>query len=898
MIRRSMMLKGLVIAVFLSVVGVVSYVSALNVYFFDTQSGSCDVTDAFGTEAITGTSKCGDPNAQISLMAGETSTVPVQRVRVTVYFKNLQAANGTLDITKFNNAQPYVDIPGFSYCPGQLQGANKQDILRNGYFADNPSKLNYLDKITVFSFGPTFDPSENKVVGGESYNALYRGPASTHCDTGHSDFTRRIMVKSGWLKPVQGISNLMAVEFLATHYGNQPQGQGVETAGAECAELPPSALRNCDGVANGFRLQQGQAGTPTPDTTAYIASSTNDNTSFGSNIGNGVTIRKTHDDQDLSYRLRFGADCTVVGAATRLWVPIKLYDLDYDTGNPVKVRLYDETRAQWKKPGTYNNSSLVDANEWQNTRPTYAQADQVPFGFKLTVSYSFHAEADHDYTLEILNNTGTIVFQYGLPFDGIYNKYNCKQGFIANASINGSSVEAGQPATAVASVKNTSAPDRAAANRKFWYSNVNDWTTLGAGVQIPPSTTITNPGLPGWVTGTTSLPAWNVASVDGTYKYLCTNLTVTPQNVALDVSSDGECIPIGKYPSLQATGGDIRAGGVVPVNSNCQISGNDAAGFIEGHAFASPGAVKGSKGEFAVLSGGALLDFGSANILANSSANPTWKKLYFGSSLSYQRFPLGVAPADGFYYLSRTQTAGALGAGATSHCLTNLVSSYPPKASSTLITANTTVNTPADGGAGTTINEQYVFAATADNQTSTLALPAYSLDSSQSVTIRIGAPTTCDGGDYIVRLTGNVQRLNYATVAYTSVQQIPQFALIVTSPCIRLVVADAVTELYGMYATSGNVYTCDGGAVKGFDNNESNNYGPSRLTSTNCANALKFFGTVIVGKQLFPYRTQGDGTTGAEIFSLDPIYTISDYVRSRTSTTLRVDTQKELPPRY
>jgi hypothetical protein len=853
---------------------------AVSEVFYDTSSssGTCDILTWDG-----GSYACDDTDHAVRLRVGNIPNVPSQRVHVKAYYNGTSAA-------AIAATNPYIEVDGAYFCPGAGRYDN-MDAFEDGYYGASSSRRKQLydsrETVTRYYVGGVYNPSTD-TASGVIKDVAYMSASGSYCGYGSNSDMRIYAGSASLYQPVPGVANLYSLEILIKYINRAP---------------------GIDGITNGMRLIARGSGTPTIATVG--AASDNFTAS-----GYGVTVANSHstatDNSNFpyseratssSYRLRFGSDCSIA-AGDNKWVAIPLYDVDFTAGyyqSPIHLRLKDITLNKWKKLNTWTNTvankNLTSAQEWSlAAAPTYAQADEPPSRNSVTQYYYFHAQQNHKYVFDFLNNNGTLVFQYGLPFDAIYSQVDCSSGFVKPAaSIAQSNVTAGDTVTANATIDYDGAGSTTVKRKRdFWFSNSNDWTTPPSATPKPPSINQDNTGV-AYAQGsaTTNLPVWS-ATADGNYKYVCTKIAVTPTNpIKANPTQDGQCIPIGKYPSVKITNGDTRSGGVVPVNSLCTIQDGAAAGLIQGHSF-NAGTSKGSVGALGVLSGGTLKDFGSGGLFAASG--DLSKRLYFSAGTAYSP-GLGI---DGLYYLDQSKTLDDISTGNISHCLTDLTASYPPLASSIPIGASTSVVSPASG-AGVQ-NLQYEFASNNGSDTpSILSIPGYALSTSQKVQIRVKGPTDCETGTYIVRLTGDVKPV---ASSFATIYTLPQFSLIASSPCIRIVVQDTVTSLYGLYATSGDLTTCAGLDNNGFNGNDDVGYtvnpGDPALTTANCSNGtgLTFNGTVIVGQTLYPYRTNGDGSTAAETFNLDPTFTLSDYARSRANDSLRVDSQTELPPRY
>jgi hypothetical protein len=885
---------------------VATQVSAIGINFFDTTGAAadCDMLTALG-----GSTACGDAGKSIRLRTGNTTRVPKQRVHVKAYYRNLLDASGNIDTSKFASGNgPYIEIPGFSYCPDAATGANSRDIQKNGYY-EGKTLTNTFES-TRFYIGGDYvrnDTNEDSDrTTGYLETSRWRSASSNYCDSSQAAYTRTMKVQPGWLRKEPGhTGNLVSLEILVLPRFHDPGGNNIPSIDwnegrGDCNSIVNLPNR-CEGVVNSFALRQSYVGGV--NTNGYIAT-VGEKGDKGADYGYGVTVGNANDTYNLSYRLRFGSDCSVTASNPR--VAIKFYDFDYSVANgqePLKVRLRDQTTGQWKRPGAFGK---FDTDTWTTTPVVYnpgpgvIEADQPGSNNNGLTYYWFQPKPNHKYFIDVLNNDPVLVFQYGLPFDGIYNRVDCKEGLEAKITLSGSTgVEAGQNVTAGASVVNTGASINAKYERYFWFTNDRTLAPTAAGnSMIRSATPLTEMT---WPNGTTNSPklapdgitdvlqTWSTPA-NGAYQYVCTTARLYAPNPNILVPENPErlCRPIGKYPSLQATSGDVRSGGVAPLGTTCSFPDSISVGRVIGHEYTSAG--RGSFGQYGVLSGGELENFGSANLLA--VGGPSSKQLFFGSATAYSSIP--TLAKDGYFYLSKD--LAAYPAATNTHCLPDMTNVYPKiNPSPTMISPGPTPPAPVVPPSDTRL--EYKFNQISDAETSTLPIPAITLANNQQVSIRVEGPPDCSQGNYKVLLTGNIALP--ALPSFATIYEIPRFYLIVNSPCVDVVVADGVSQLYGLYATTGDMMTCQGGDSSGFDGN-SGSYGDPQLTAANCATKLNVDGTVIIGGKLHTYRTNSDGTVAlpAEVFNLSPTYTISDYARSRESGALRVDSQMELPPRF
>jgi hypothetical protein len=414
--------------------------------------------------------------------------------------------------------------------------------------------------------------------------------------------------------------------------------------------------------------------------------------------------------------------------------------------------------------------------------------------------------------------------------------------------------------------------------RTTWFSNNAASTAPGPGELIKEDLSFQGPvTVPGG--GSILLPntGWNFAA-NSTWGYMCVALELEAANTdtVTDPARRPRCYPIGaagKEPSLQVRNGDVRTGGSAPGATACNYS--DAT-FVRGRSGMPANA--GSNAQYGVISSGDIDDFGSAGLFA-SSGGQAYRQLYFGSAGAYTP----SSGSDGNFYGN---------APGTTHCFPSVDNVFPETTGP--VTVPAAGATIADGGGSQ--RSEHIFTATSG----ALTINAFALDPNEQVSIRVKAQTCLPGTTYIVRINGDVMR---SAATYTSPSQIPWFSVIATSPCIKIVFSDSVTQLYGLYYTLGHMTTCQGGNSQGFDGTDANKYGSNaalRLSSNDCNQAFRIAGATVVGKRLYTYRTFGDGSAGspAETFDLDPMFVLSDQARGRQSGILTVDKQQELPPRF
>jgi hypothetical protein len=886
-------------------------VSAIGANFFDTSGvgADCDMLTPNG-----GSAACGVSGYGVRLRAGNTSRVPKQRIHVKAYYSNLLDAAGNIDTSKFAGSNgPYIEIPGFSYCPDNPTSVNSRDLQVNGYY-EGKTLTNTFESTRFYIGGDYIRDTGNEDrdrTTGSLVTSVWRSPTSLYCDSSDPAYTRTIKVQPSWLRKESGMTgNYVSLEILVLPRFHDPAGNNLPSIDWNEGRTDCSLtyVGRCEGVVNSFTLRQSYVGSVS--TNGYIAT-IGELGDIGSTYGYGVTLGNSSDTQNMTYRMRFGSDCTVRPGHPR--VAIKFYDFDYTESAgqaPLKVRLRDETIGRWKTPGTYGQ---FQTDAWTTTPVVYTpttgvlEADQPPSNNGGITRYWFNPLPNHKYYIDLLNNDGGLVFQYGLPFDSIFNRVDCKEGLQANISLTGSTgVEAGETVTAGASVVNSGADHNAKYERFFWFTNDTALAPTGAGNTMIRSAT--PPTEMTWPTGTTNSPklapdgvtdvlqTWSTTA-NGSYRYVCTvaRLFAPNPNTLTPENPEKICRPIGKYPTLQVHGGDARSGGVTPQGVICSLTDTASVGRVIGHNFTTAG--RGSFGQFGVLSSGSITSFGSAGFQAVSG--PSSKQLFFGSTTAYPSPP--ALAKDGYFYLPKD--LGAYPSATTTHCLPDMSNVYPLGAAPTTI-ASSTPSFAVPIVASTDSKHEYRFAQNTDDETSTITVPAIALAANQQVSIRVDGPGDCSEGRYIVRLTGNI---TVVAPSYNSIYDIPRFYLIVNSPCVDVVMADTVSFLYGMFATTGDMMTCQGGNSNGFDGSTTASYGAEGvplLTSANCTAGVRVDGAVIIGGKLYSYRTRGDGSFAlpAEIFNLHPLYTISDYARARDGggqgAALRVDSQMELPPRF
>ena len=577
--------------------------------------------------------------------------------------------------------------------------------------------------------------------------------------------------------------------------------------------------------------------------------------------------------RDVSVSSEFGLPCS----ETRTTFPVTLYDPDRSAFGDIYMYVTEDgVRLPQSRYGSSNSGENNTLVAWRGgSRQAWLAVGESNVS---SVVWINGASPTKDYAFHIVNeatdgkiNPNRNVLSMRIPYDSIYADIDCNVELTPRAYFDESSVEAGQQVDAKAYIDNGAAVTAANYRRDFWYSNSSDPDDPPA--QSLRGLTANVAANPGRTTLPTGPPDWST-TVSGNFGYLCTRLII---NSPGDRRSSAQCIPIGKYPSLAVKNGDARTGGAVPRGS-CNVTGGK--GSIIGHQYGRSD--RGSLADYGVLARLDITEFGSTNI---SPSGVGTNQLYFGAGTAYSP-SLGSA-ANGYFYRNRLGVEQILG-----HCLPNVSSVYPSGAISTTVPANQTRTLPAYSSTQT-----FNFAQNGSGQTSIVELPGAALAPNQRLSVRINGPADCSTGAYIVRLTGNITR------TASSVDTVPWYSLITTGSCVRVVIQDNVTALYGLYASEGSIATCMGENRLGFDGTEANGY-PGEpntpLNATVCNQQLKVSGVVISGTDLYSYRTFGEGLVDspAETFELDPVFTISDYNRARLSPTFQTANQLELPPRY
>lgn len=816
---------------------------ALGAAYFDADpAGECDVYGRWGGSAI-----C--DQVQVRLMVGETRFVRKSNAELRAYF---------------NSPSGQITIYHKNWCPG-----SGGDYIQSGdnYDGNRPPGGTEITRYRIGRPGNWI-----------THFGVHRYTSASSCAANAT-----INVNSSHTRPAPGLPGKYFVDFLAN---NVPQGNG------SCPNAS-GGLAGCDGIQNFFYVRITDGGN-----NYYLAQRGHESISDASTLGDRVTFQqKNTSPANVAYKVRFGSNCdTTPGKRYRL----SFYDLDNNGGDgaqnngKVKLRLYNATTGQWlwnrTSPAYGPGSNWAN---WRNVKPTYDEAFTPPSVANVDTYWDFQAQAGHRYVLELLNVYYNNTIQLSTPFDGVYWNATCQNPEArvrpqVGLSPNKSTYEVGDAVTATASIVNTTSNTGNTNNmtRRVWLDGGNQTCCNANDDVLFDATYTTNRQIPPSNYNLANLGAYQL---NGQYAYICTSLiNLRANNTANNgnppvwttviVDDDRLCRPIGKYPSLQVRGGDIRTGGsFTEVGGVCSATPTSVSDFsVIGHNYVTS---KGSFGEYGIVSAGRIMNFGANAVYSGGITSPN---LMFGNRYH------GDNTVDGLFYSVTPDLS--LGSSMKTHCIPDVFASasYAFANPTSYDSSTVTVDTAAAG------EVRYHHQFRGSNQTLTLNMSG-ALDDGKRRIVRITQDAPGHTGNRVV-INGNI---TYADKAYASATQLPFFALIADGSDVDIQVNNSVSSLAGLYATRSDFVTCNAGAVGGIRGTAN---GTQVGNGSWCNAALSINGAVLVGGRIYPYRTAGQNTaadnTPAEIFNLRGDLLISEYLRKSQTAQMRATNQIELPPRF
>lgn len=613
----------------------------------------------------------------------------------------------------------------------------------------------------------------------------------------------------------------------------------------------------------------------------------------------------------FNYDVHFGADCNITTAGAIK--TIKIHDDDnyqqpyvQPNDQPFNVQVERRPRdlsAGWSSvPFTSitADAPLPRKNDLGNNRwelGTNGSRNNIYLDFRMHPQYTYRLQIYHFY----INNN----IQYAIPYPSVWGEGGAQCQIPTYPEVvMPSEVIIGDPIEPQFTATNGLPADAGYDGsteyiRKMWYANNADGT-IDAGETVIQSDGTTWQGPAALDDGNPAIiPSATFNHIaTGSSRYICASLELKPHPITTSLV-EGQpnpafaCTQVGKYPSIQVQGGDVRSGGVFRNVSGCKAN---RLGSVIGHNYGNVN--RGSKSEFAVLASGSITDFGSASMTPSSPVGSN--QLFFGSRSAYSP---ALGSGDGYFYFDSTRNVSAPVSNWPVHCLPNLDSVYPWTPGQPINNIQVAGNvSPAALGSGQLVyefspNPPAGFSRLRINQAQPIQLT-----NGQRISIRVKGPDVCSSGEtYTVQIENDIT----ASGSYANAAGVPWFSLITEGKCVRIVVEDNVKELYGLFASEGNIYTCAGdkasrgGQPVGFDGTNATGYSAAlALSVADCTEGLNVRGAVITGEKLHSYRTYGDGSIPAEVVNLIPEFSISDYHRARQSNVFRTDLLKELPPRF
>jgi hypothetical protein len=581
-----------------------SAVSALSRTYFDDageDTGDCDVGEpGRGAQSNYNANYCDDEH-RVVLLAGENTKIPKERTVLQANFRtNGPAPTGQSII-----------IRGAHLCaanPGAV-AANRRDAVINGYYSDNTNdtpnttKTDTLEgvNVTLYQIGATGKEREGK----------FRRPMSDDCTT-----TPNITVglDPADFQPVAGVPGWWSVTIRATHINQR----GANLAACVDEGSNTGTGGPCDGLVNSFKVSA--VGSQARTVTSY---------STGQNCGVGdcVSLRsaKGTDSDDyqhhLTYKLRFGSDCSVPAGGVQK--EINFYDLDFgvdtDGGiHRVKFTIQEVTPDPTSPGDTITKWWWPTAPEWRTQRPSYTEAFMPQPRNADTSRIQFTANKDAKYVAYIMNIGPHLAFQAGLPFDGVYYNITCPStaitpevGLLSNGNF-----EPGSSVTAQAYVNQSiAAPSSSQYDRIFWYET----GTLDSIYNDPTNPTDNDVRIQQLLNAPGSYPStsnnlgdWAPYTIpdDPRFTHVCTSLFLKNAGVGTTIGTparDVACEVIAKTPYFRVTNGDVNA--TAAWSPSCGSSN----GRISASNLGSENTYKGSGTQIAAFSWSTIRDFTTAN---------------------------------------------------------------------------------------------------------------------------------------------------------------------------------------------------------------------------------------------------------------------------------------------
>ncbi|HET8689828.1 MAG TPA: hypothetical protein VFL81_00075 [Candidatus Saccharimonadales bacterium] len=780
--------------------------------------------DAGGTPGSCDVRNKGNTNdicssVRVRLAVGETRYVRKTNVHVRAYFKQRR---GNIAIYHIN------------LCPG-----NGGDQLQSGdYFARNG--IPYGTKATEYRIG-------NQTVYG-----YFRKASAASCDA-----NQQIILNNNDFVYKDG---LYYVDINVTPV---PQGNG------GCPGAGGS-LGGCDGVMNMFYLKESSGSGLSPDgSTDYYIAQVGDNTS-APNRGFKTTVEQIDSSPtNLTYVARFGADCSVTSAQS---ADLVYYDMDNDGGSG--AQLNGKVRMQLKRIAANGNVS------WSSWTP--GTTDNA------TQTHSFTARPGDRYEWFIENVYYNNTMQFSTPFDGIYYITPCPSGNVRpHTSLSPSGlVTVGQQVKTVNTyVHNGGRYDtKVGITRRLWIDNNNN-STFEAGTDQQLEHIYRSDDVYRYIdaqSDNTNFGTWSYTPKNGD-KRICTELGVyelPDHSINIAGSPAVDCVEVGKFPTMQVRGGDLRTGGRYPAGlSQCaetiplsQRGGNAFANNkVYGHYFNSP--TDGSYAEYGVISAGNVVGFGS-NGIAPYGSGSLYRDMLFGRYSNWR---------DGYFF--STGAGDARSTPVPTYCFPDVYNDFPNPVLAPVAIAGGANVTITSLGSGPTVDGVKVNSYHFSGNNGTLTIDDSGLNASSWRALRVSQNAGATGNRVII-----AHDIAYNTsTTHNGIASLPEFALLAEGD-IDIQVRNGVEKLYGIYATGGDFLTCGS-----FAGGNSNSLG----TGSACDNRLTVYGTVIAQNNLYPYRTYGDSNSPAEVFRLIPEINLSDYARqTKNSTNVRTTSQEELPPRF
>jgi hypothetical protein len=583
---------------------------ALGTQFFDdVPTGECDIWDNDGTSA-----RCSDGRFNTRLWVGQTDSVHtpdriVQRLRAYYHLNRTATGrpiipSGGLELTVY----------GADLCVGDNTGSNIGDKLNNGYYDNHPGEYGNLPSGGAGTIFAQLDLGPN-IPGGNVTQTKY-GRKRGDCSGDKSN--RVFAVRAADLKMVTDLQtdtgqSIWYTEIQVTYVNHAPGNDGVVNS-MYLKETSPNSANDSISTAN---------------TDSFADVDTNLQNGYRATLMRAATQqtlnawRRGDGDFDAqyysSYRLRFGAPCDLTAADESKYYNIQFYDLDYNTDRPIRLRMHDVTNDTW-----LTNFAGNRGQTWSRNEPSYGGLYIPPSSNNSLSTMRFQAKTGHKYILEILNVKPDLVQQYGLPFDGIYYRYDCAAPATVTPGVSISPKDLDpdptQRAIATATLRNADTNDAVIASGQInvWYTNtMNIAPGASPNVSCPIANNLVVPA------GRTITAGTCPRAAPLNFTYVCTNFVPQPApNTTLSpptAPSTPQCATVSYRPYLSVFGSDAVVGSA-PHNGDATCSApNYNAGFLGWNkgapSFAGAGA------QFAVQALGTINNFASG--LNSASAAPS-----------------------------------------------------------------------------------------------------------------------------------------------------------------------------------------------------------------------------------------------------------------------------------